>query len=215
LVSAEVLELARREAIVVETGKRGFAQSWNQDDINSLMIDHAQKGAKVVRLKSGDPVIYGRLSEELDALAQAGVPFEVVPGVTAASAAAASLGASLTQRGRNTSFRFITGHDVAGFADQNWRDLASDGSTAAVYMGKKSAAYLRGRLMMHGADAKTPVTIVENVSRNDQRMFETTLLDMPSTLKDNEISGPAVMLYGIKARNAAPALSTIKHKELA
>ena len=215
LVSTEVLELARREALVIETGKRGFGASWSQEDINDLMVKHARKGANVVRLKSGDPVIYGRLTEELDALAQAGITTQVVPGITAASAAAANLGASLTERGRNSSFRFITGHDVAGFADQNWRDLALTGATAAIYMGKKSSAFLRGRLLMNGANADTPVCIVENVSRVYQRTFQTTLLDMPETLSKNKIEGPAVMLYGIKARNAASALSMLSQKELA
>jgi len=206
LVPQPILELARREAIIVETGKTGYGPSWSQDDINALMIEHAEDGAQVVRLKSGDPGIFGRLDEELDALEGAGVAFEVVPGITAAAAAAASAGISLTKRGRNSSVRFLTGRDTEGFAEHDWRDLAKPGSGAAIYMGVKAASFLRGRLMMHGADADTPVTVVENASRADQKTVATTLLELPEALADAGIAGPAVLLYGMAPRQAAKAL---------
>ncbi|WP_375566998.1 siroheme synthase CysG [Oceaniradius stylonematis] len=209
LVPQPVIELARREAIVVETGKKGFGDAWKQDDINALMIDHANKGAHVVRLKSGDPAVFGRLEEELDALDRAGVGFQIVPGITSASAAAASIGRSLTRRGRNASLRIITGHDAEGFADHDWRALARPGEAAAIYMGIKAASFLRGRLLMHGADAETPVTVVENASRTDQRVVAATLGTLPERLRQAGITGPAILLYGIAPRGAAAAVADI------
>ncbi|WP_349363975.1 MAG: siroheme synthase CysG [Roseitalea porphyridii] len=209
LVPQPILELARREAIIVETGKKGFGPAWTQDAINALMIEHAGAGARVVRLKSGDPAVFGRLEEELDALDEAGITFEIVPGITSASAAVASIGRSLTRRGRNASLRIITGHDAEGFADHDWRALARPGEAAAIYMGLKASAFLRGRLLMHGADAETPVTVVENASRADQRIVAATLGDLPETLADASITGPAVLLYGIAPRGAQVAVDAL------
>ncbi|WP_306119576.1 MULTISPECIES: siroheme synthase CysG [unclassified Roseitalea] len=209
LVPQPILELARREAIIVETGKKGFGPAWTQDAINDLMIDHASAGARVVRLKSGDPAVFGRLEEELDALDEAGITFEIVPGITSASAAVASIGRSLTRRGRNASLRIVTGHDAEGFADHDWRALARPGEAAAIYMGLKASAFLRGRLLMHGADAKTPVTVVENASRADQRIVAATLGSLPEALADAGITGPAVLLYGIAPRGAQVALDAL------
>ncbi|GAB4363992.1 MAG: siroheme synthase CysG [Oricola sp.] len=203
LVPQPVLELARREAVIIETGKTGYGPSWRQEDINALMIDHARQGAQVARLKSGDPGIFGRLDEELDALGKAGISFEIVPGITAAAAAAASAGISLTRRGRNSSVRFLTARDAEGFAEHDWRGLARPRSGAAIYMGVKAARFLRGRLMMHGADADTPVTVVENASRADQKIVSTTLVALPSALAKAGIAGPAVLLYGMVSRHAA------------
>ncbi len=203
LVSKEILELARREATVLEVGKKGFGPSWSQSDINALMIGHARDGDRVVRLKGGDPTVFGRLDEEIEALTSAGVPCEIVPGITAASAAVASIGQSLTKRGRNTSVRFLTGHDVAGFADQDWRSLAHEGATAAIYMGVRASEFLRGRLMMHGARPDTPVTAVENASRPDQRVIATTLLDLPHALEAADPEGPVMLLLGVAPRAVA------------
>jgi siroheme synthase len=162
----------------------------------------------VVRLKGGDCGIFGRLDEEIEALDRAGLPWSIVPGLTAAVAAAAAIGQSLTRRGRNASVRIVTGHDMAGFAEQDWRGMARRGEVAAIYMGKKSARFLQGRLMMHGAAADTPVTIVENASRADERTVATSLAGLPDALGD--ISGPAVLLYGLAPRRAAAALSRLK-----
>ncbi len=202
LVSRDVLELARREAIVIEAGKTGFGQSWKQSDINAEMIRHAHAGHCVVRLKGGDPVVFGRLDEEIEALSEANVPFEVVPGITTASAAAASLNVSLTSRGRNSSLRIMTAHDMKGFAEQDWRGLADTGAAAAIYMGKKAATFLRGRLLMFGADGTTPVTAIENVSRADQRIISTSLMELPKALADAAPNGPVLILYGIAPRDA-------------
>ena len=214
LVSPQILELARREAVVIEAGKTGFGASWKQDDINAEMIAQAKAGHLVVRLKGGDPVIFGRLDEETAALAAEDVPFEVVPGVTAASGAAASLGMSLTRRGRNSALRVLTAHDVDGFADQDWRVLAAPGAAAAVYMGKRAAGFLRGRLMMFGADPATPVTAVENATLPHERVINATLADLVEQLAEAEPLGPVVLLYGIQAREAAHALAARQEEAL-
>ena len=202
LVSPQVLELARREARQVCVGKKGFGPSWPQETINALMIRLARAGNHVVRLKSGDPAIFGRLDEEIEALEAADVPWEVVPGITAATAAAADLGTSLTRRGRNSELRIITGRDVEGFAEQDWASLARPGSVAAIYMGKRAAAFLRGRLLMRGAAPSTPITIVENASRADRRITATTLLRLPETLDETRCPGAAVLMLGLLPREA-------------
>lgn len=199
LIAPEVLELARREALMIAVGKEGFGPSTPQDTINQLMIDHAITGAHVVRLKGGDASVFGRLDEETDALDAAGIDWAVTPGITAASGAAAALGQSLTRRGRNSSVRLVSGHDTKGFAEQDWQALARPGMVAAIYMGKRAARFIQGRLLMHGAASDTPVTIVENATRADQRVRLTTLSDLPQAVAD--MSGPAVLLLGVAARN--------------
>jgi len=208
LVSPQILELARREAEIVQTGKQGFGPSWKQEDINALMVKHAQSGAQVVRLKSGDPAIFGRLDEEMDALDEAGLRFEIVPGITTASAAAANLGVSLTKRRRNSALRIMTAHDIKGFAEHDWHDLARNGAVAAIYMGAKQAHFLSGRLLMHGASPDIPVTIMENVSRPEQKI---TLSSVGSLARDAGKSGhegPVILMLGLEPREATQALDT-------
>ncbi|MEM8788637.1 MAG: siroheme synthase CysG [Pseudomonadota bacterium] len=201
LVPQPILELARREATVIEVGKVPYGRSWKQEDINALLVEHGQT-AQVVRLKSGDPGMFGRLDEEMDALDAAGVPFDVVPGITSAAAGAASLKASLTKRGRNGSLKMLTGHDVKGFAEHDWRELTRPGSVAAIYMGVRAATFLRGRLMIHGAAEDTAVTAVENASRPDQRVIATTLLDLPDALEAAGPAGPVILFLGLSPRAA-------------
>ncbi len=203
LVTPEILELARREATVICVGKKGYGPSWKQDDINALILDHAHKGHRVARLKSGDPAIYGRLDEEIDVLEEAGIDWEIVPGITSASAAAASIGTSLTRRHRNSSLRFLTGRDIDGFAEHDWASLAKEGATAAIYMGVRAATFLSGRLLMHGADPETPVTIVEKASRIDQQVIATTISGLIADLEDSGIEGPAILFLGLTPRRLA------------
>ncbi len=203
LVPAAVLELARREAHIVATGKQGFGAAWKQDDINALMVSAAAKGGQVVRLKSGDPAVFARLDEEMDALDAAGIDFAIVPGITAAAAAAAAINVSLTRRGRNSSLRILTGHDIDGLAEHDWRSLARPGAVAAIYMGSKAAAFLRGRLLIHGADDSTPVTAIENASRPDQRIVIASLLHLPEVLEGANLSGPVILFLGLSPRRAA------------
>jgi uroporphyrin-III C-methyltransferase / precorrin-2 dehydrogenase / sirohydrochlorin ferrochelatase len=214
LVPQAVLELARREATIVEVGKKAYGPSWRQDHINALLVKFARAGETVVRLKGGDPAIFGRLDEEVAALEAEGIGYQVVPGITAASAAAAVTGRSLTRRGRNSSFRLLTAHDTGGFAEHDWRGLARPGQTAAMYMGVKAAAFVRGRLLMHGAAAETPVTVVENAGRPGSRVLATTLLDLPKTLADASLSdaehGPVMILYGLAPRAGALMLDDFR-----
>lgn len=203
LVSAEVLALAGPQAHLIETGKTGFGPTMAQDEITALMVKSARAGHAVLRLKSGDPGVFGRLSEEMDALEAAGIGYTVLPGITAAAAAAASLGQSLTERGRNRELRLITGHDAKGLAEQDWAALARPGAIAAIYMGKRAARFIQGRLLMYGAGPGTPVTLVENASRPDQRILSATLASLPAFAA--QLDGPAVILLGLAPR-AAPAL---------
>jgi uroporphyrin-III C-methyltransferase len=218
LISPEILTLAGQSAVLVDAGKKGFGPSMPQTTINDLITQYATTGARVVRLKSGDPTVFGRLDEEIDACDAARISWDIVPGLTAASAAVAAIGQSLTKRGRNSSVRYLTGHDVAGFADHDWAALARPGEVAAIYMGKKSARFLQGRLLMHGASSETPLTIVENASRADQRILSTTLGHLPTDLAAAQMSGPALTFFGLAPRAAAqalPDLQNVLQKELA
>jgi len=217
LVSGEVLALSRPDAEVIGAGKQGYGPSWSQDDICALMVARARAGLRVLRLKGGDPAIFGRLDEETQALDAAGIPFSVIPGVTSASAAAASMGRSLTRRARNSELRLVTGHDLKGYAEQDWRALARPGAVAAIYMGARAARFLQGRLLMHGADPATPVTAVANAARPDERQIAARLADLAETLARAELSGPVILMLGLAPRGAeapAPALPEIGVKEL-
>jgi uroporphyrin-III C-methyltransferase len=208
LVGDEVLALIPPQARRIDVGKEGFGPSTAQSFINDTLTAQAMTGARVVRLKGGDCGIFGRLDEEIEALEAHGIPFAILPGLTSATVAAARIGQSLTRRGRNASLRIITGHDMAGFAEQDWRGLARLGEVAAIYMGKKSARFIQGRLMMHGAAADTPVTLVENVSRTDERVLGATLATLPDAAA--RLDGPAIILFGLAPRQAAAQLSILK-----
>mgnify|MGYP001480237830 CR=1 FL=1 len=201
LVGDEVLALIPAGALRLDVGKEGFGPSTTQAQINAVLVAQAMTGRRVVRLKGGDCGIFGRLDEEVEALEAAGLSYRIQPGLTSASVAAAAIGQSLTRRGRNAALRIVTGHDMAGFAEQDWRGLA-------IYMGKKSARFIQGRLMMHGADGATPVTIVENVSRPDQQVIAATLGTLPEAVA--RCGGPAVILFGLAPRAAVSAIPALK-----
>ncbi len=208
LVGAEVLALIPSQTRRIDVGKEGFGPSTAQATINATLVAEALSGAKVIRLKGGDCGIFGRLDEEIAALDAADLSFTILPGLTSATVAAANIGQSLTRRGRNASLRIVTGHDMAGFADQDWRGMAAIGELTAIYMGKKSARFIQGRLMMHGAAPETPVTLVENVSRPDQRIVAATLATLSQVAQS--LDGPAVILYGLAPRRAAAVLTQPK-----
>ena len=208
LIASEILELARREATLIDAGKEGFGPSMTQEDINALIVEHAGTGAQVVRLKGGDATMFGRLDEEIDAVDAAGIAWHIVPGITSASAAVAAIGQSLTKRQRNASVRFLTGHDMKGFADHDWKALAGPDQVAAIYMGKKAARFIQGRLLMHGADPATPVTVIENASRADQQILATTLGQMEPTISNAGLKGPALVFFGLAPRAAQDAIKT-------
>ncbi|SIS74957.1 uroporphyrinogen-III C-methyltransferase [Phaeovulum vinaykumarii] len=205
LVPAEILALATPQAQVIETGKEGFGPAMAQEEISALMVALAREGKRVLRLKAGDPGVFGRLDEEIEALEAAGIGYRILPGITAATAAVARIGQSFTRRGRNTAALLLSAHDTRGFAEADWRALARPGAVAAIYMGKRAARFVQGRLMMHGAAPETDVTVLENVSRGSERVIGTTLAELPATVAD--LAGPAVILLGLAPRAARPALA--------
>lgn len=215
LVAPGILELARREARMIYVGKEGFGPAMAQSDINRIIVDEAAKGGEVVRLKSGDPTLFGRLDEEIAACDAAGLDWSIVPGITAASAAVAGIGQSLTRRGRNSSLRILTGHDMKGLAEQDWAALARPDAVAAIYMGKRAARFVQGRLLMHGARPETDISIVENASRPDQRVIATTLSALAGDIADAGLSGPALIFLGLAPRRAAATISETIAQEFA
>jgi uroporphyrin-III C-methyltransferase/precorrin-2 dehydrogenase/sirohydrochlorin ferrochelatase len=180
LVSADVLELARREARRVVVGKRGGRASCRQEDINDLMVGLARAGERVVRLKAGDPMVFGRAGEEIDRLTAEGIPVEVVPGISAGIALAAALGASLTHRDAAHSLRFVTGHAKSGELDDglDWRGLADPDTTLVVYMGGRTAGRLAARLIAEGLPGETPVVFGFGVGQPGQRIERHRLADL-------------------------------------
>ncbi len=200
LVSDSVLELGRREAEYVYVGKTPGEPSIGQPAINDILVEKALAGFSVVRLKSGDPLIFGRADEEIEALQAHDIPVQIIPGITSAAAAAAAINASLTTRGTNKAISLLTGHDAKGFAEQDWVSLARPEGRAAVYMGVGAARFIQGRLMLHGADADRPVTVVENASRENQIIIYTTLRNLSDDIANAGISGPAILLIGYAER---------------
>ncbi len=208
LVGDEVLALIPAHVRRIDVGKEGFGPSTSQAEINRILVETAQSGARVVRLKGGDPGIFARLDEEVEALAEAGLTFRILPGLSTAPVAASAIGQALTKRGHNAALRILTGHDMAGFAEQDWRGLTRPGEVAAIYMGKKSARFIQGRLLMYGASSDTPVTLVENVSRPDQRIHAGSLANLSALAACCD--GPAIILFGLAPRAALTAIRTIE-----
>ena len=175
LVSDDVLDLVRRDADRICVGKRAGAHSVPQEETNRLLVELARKGKRVVRLKGGDPFIFGRGGEELQAAQEAGIPFQVVPGVTAAAGATAYAGIPLTHRDHAQSVLFITGHCRADGDDIDWPSLARARQTLAIYMGTVKAAAISEGLMRHGRDPATPVAVIGRGTRQDQQVLTGTL----------------------------------------
>jgi len=198
LVADDVLELARREAKRMMVGKRARGPSCSQEDINALMLKLAQQGKNVVRLKSGDPMIFGRAGEEIAALRAAGVPVEVVPGVSAANALAAALGISLTHRDHAQSVRFVTGHARTGElpADLDWRGLA-DGKTSLVfYMGGRTGGRIARALIAHGLAPDTPALVAWAISRPDQGRRRASLAEIAQGESLAAAGSPVLLCVG-------------------
>ncbi|MGJ8559616.1 MAG: siroheme synthase CysG [Litorimonas sp.] len=209
LVSEEVLSLCRREADYNYVGKIPGGVSTRQEEINRIMVEFAQRGATVVRLKSGDPLVFGRAEEEFAALDAAGIDFTIHPGITAATAAAASLRHSLTVRGENTAATLATGHDENGFAELDWTALAKPDARATIYMGLRAARFIQGRLLLHGAESATPVSVVENASRANEIILSSTIGSLPDDLAANGIKGPAVVMIGYDVRGARAKMKAV------
>jgi len=198
LVGAPVLEAARRDAERIDVGKSGPRHSLPQDEINALLVRLGREGRKVVRLKGGDPFVFGRGGEEAEALRAAGITVEVVPGVTAALACAAQAGIPLTHRDASQSLTFVTGHT----ADLDWPTLARSG-TLAVYMGLSALPRLRDGLLGAGLDPTTPAALVENGGRDTQRLLRGTLDSLVADAPGWAEAGPVLLLVGaVVARGA-------------
>ncbi|KAA0697946.1 uroporphyrinogen-III C-methyltransferase [Neorhizobium sp. P12A] len=198
LVSADVLELARREAKRMLVGKRGGRTSCRQEDINEMMVKFARAGKRVVRLKSGDPMIFGRAGEEIACLERQNIPVDVIPGITAASAMAAGLGLSLTHRDHAQSVRYITGHSRSGVLpdDMDWRSIADPKTTNVFYMGGRTACLIAERLVEAGASPSTPAVIVSNVSRPAERQWHGTLARLGEGINEIGYDHPVLIAVG-------------------
>ncbi|MBD8898287.1 siroheme synthase CysG [Rhodanobacter sp. DHG33] len=196
LVSAEVLELARRDAERIEVGKQAGNHHATQDEIHTLLLEHAQAGRRVVRLKGGDPFVFGRGGEELEFLRDHGIPYEVVPGVTAALACAAHAGVPLTHRDHAQSVRFVTAHCRESLDTLDWAALAQERQTLAVYMGVAGLDRLQEQLLAHGRAASTPFALIENGSRAHQRVVTGSLADLPGRAVAHAVRSPALLILG-------------------
>ena len=206
LVSADVLELARREARRIPVGKRAGRASCSQTDINALLVELARAGERVVRLKSGDPTVFGRAGEEIEACTAAGVPVEVVPGVTTALALAARLKVSLTHRDHARSLRFVTGHSRSGTlpADIDWAGLADGATTVVFYMGARVGPEIAARLVAHGLAADTPTVVAASIATPGEAIWRGALRDIGSGLARTGIDGPVIIAVG-RALGTPPA----------
>ncbi len=196
LVPQEIVNMGRRDADRLSVGKRKGCHSKSQEDINKLLVSLGLEGKRVVRLKSGDPLVYGRAAEEMAALREASIGYEIVPGITSAFAAAADFELPLTLRGVASSLIFTTGHDLAGDVLPDWARLAVSGATIAVYMGRSVAASVATRLMSAGLNADTTVAVIENASRSYRRLMHGTLKDLPDLEHRDELTGPVMVIIG-------------------
>ncbi|MFC5437553.1 siroheme synthase CysG [Rhodanobacter umsongensis] len=196
LVSAEVLDLARRDAERIEVGKQAGHHHTTQDGIHALLLQHAQAGRRVVRLKGGDPFVFGRGGEELEFLREHGVPYEAVPGITAAVACAAYAGVPLTHRDHAQSVRFATAHCQSSHDTPDWAALAQERQTLALYMGVAELGGLQARLIEHGRAPSTPFALIENGSRPDQRVITGTLANLAERAACHAVRSPALLILG-------------------
>jgi uroporphyrin-III C-methyltransferase/precorrin-2 dehydrogenase/sirohydrochlorin ferrochelatase len=196
LVPEAIVAQGRRDARRINVGKAPGRHAVTQAGINALLVAEARKGHRVVRLKSGDPLVFGRAGEEMAALRDAGVSFDVVPGITAAFAAAAETEIPLTLRGTASALVFATGQDADGETLPGWAGLALGGATVAVYMGHAVAAKVAARLIEAGLAPSTPVALVENASRSDRRAYAGRLDELAALAARPELSGPVLIIIG-------------------
>lgn len=196
LVSAEVLDLARRDAARIYVGKAAGEAHVSQDEINALLVKLAREGKRVCRLKGGDPFIFGRGGEELEALAAAGIRFEVVPGITAAAGCAAYAGIPLTHRDHAQSLTFVTGHGKGETDNIDWKSLARPGHTTVFYMGLSHLDNIIARLREHGVPADRAAAVIEGGTRASQRVITGTLTDLVARVRDAAVESPALLIVG-------------------
>lgn len=197
LVGAGVLAYARADAVVISVGKEAGGPSTSQDEINRLLVREALKGKLVARLKGGDAFVFGRAAEEIAAVRTAGIPVEIVPGITAAHACAASIALPLTLRESVRQFSLVTGATVEGDINLDWAALSAPGQAFAIYMGVRTARTLRQKLLSAGAPSSLPIVVVENGSRENELAVATNLADLVDAIDAFGIKGPAIIFGGL------------------
>lgn len=196
LVSDQILERVRRESERIFVGKGRNMYSITQDNINQALVDYARQGKRVLRLKGGDPFIFGRGGEELETLVEAGIPFQVVPGITAASGCASYAGIPLTHRDYAQSVRFITGHRVGGELNLDWQEYVNPNQTLVFYMGLNGLEVICDKLLEYGAPADLPMALIEKGTREDQRVFTGTLKSLPPLVREAGAEAPTLLIVG-------------------
>ena len=209
LVSREVMDFARREARKMLVGKTGFGPSCTQEDINSLMVSLAKQGKRVVRLKGGDPLIFGRAAEEIAVCEAANIAVDVVPGITSVQGAASRLGIALTDRRKARRLQYVTGHGRHGGlpADVDWKSLADPATTTAVFMPTRTLAALAEKAIVEGLDPRTPALAISRATRPDQAVVMASIAELPGLLEASALPGPVLVMIGNTVSSANNAVS--------
>jgi uroporphyrin-III C-methyltransferase len=211
LVDPRIIALADAGAKCIDVGKRCGRHSTSQQQINQLLVEYAQAGNIVVRLKGGDPMIFGRVTEEIQALEAQGIAYEVIPGVTAAAAAAASLGRSLSQREVARSVHFLTGHGAEdGLPAHDWVALTRAGGTLVIYMGRETLPGLAAHFIEAGMRSDMPAIAIENASLPDEHIIYGTISSLPRSVHDRAGNCPTLILVGEAFENKSAAAETLK-----
>ncbi len=204
LVHPEILLHARADARIIHVGKRGGCRSTSQDFIERLMVSHARAGSIVARLKGGDPFVFGRGGEEIEALETAGIPYEAISGVTAGIAVPAMLGIPVTHRDAARSVTLVTGHASDG-ASPDWKTLRAAATTLVIYMGMKRVAALVEEMLSAGFPGDTPACAIQNGTLATQEQVVTSLADLPAAIARARLASPAILVVGEVVRRARPA----------